>query len=102
MKIGQVILVDENDMQCGVMEKMEAHEKGLLHRAFSIFIFNAKGEMLLQQRALNKYHGGGLWSNACCSHPQPGEETPDAANRRLTEEMGFGITIQKIFDFVYK
>jgi len=98
----QVILVDENDRQHGFMEKMEAHEKALLHRAFSVFVFNAKGEMLLQQRAFNKYHSGGLWTNACCSHPQPGEETLSAAKRRLKEETGLEIPLQKIFDFVYK
>lgn len=102
MKVQQVILVDEQDKPTGILEKMEAHEKGLLHRAFSIFIFNSKGEMLLQQRALNKYHSGGLWTNACCSHPEPGEETLAAAKRRLAEEMGFDISIRKIFDFVYK
>jgi isopentenyl-diphosphate Delta-isomerase len=102
MKVQQVILVDEQDTPTGILEKMEAHEKGLLHRAFSIFIFNSKGEMLLQQRALNKYHSGGLWTNACCSHPEPGEETLAAAKRRLAEEMGFDISIRKIFDFVYK
>ena len=79
----EVILVDENDGQVGTMEKMEAHIKAVLHRAFSVFIFNSKGEMLLQQRALNKYHSGGLWTNACCSHPRPGESTVDAAERRL-------------------
>ena len=102
MKIVQVILVDENDQQCGSIEKMEAHQKGLLHRAFSVFIFNSKGELLLQQRALDKYHSGGLWTNACCSHPEPGEETMNAAQRRLNEEMGFNIPLEKIFDFVYK
>ncbi len=102
MGVAQVILVDVNDRQDGVMEKMEAHEKGLLHRAFSVFIFNAKGEMLLQQRALSKYHSGGLWTNACCSHPYPGEETMAAAKRRLKEELGFEASIEKVFDFVYK
>jgi len=102
MDIMEVILVDENDKTIGVLEKMEAHEKGLLHRAFSIFIFNEKGEMLLQQRALDKYHSGGLWTNACCSHPSPGEHTHSAALRRLQEELGFQTTIQKAFDFLYK
>ena len=97
----QVILVDENDNPLGTLEKMEAHRKGLLHRAFSVFIFNSKGEMLLQQRAWHKYHSGGLWSNACCSHPQPGEEIGLAAERRLTEELGFSTPLKKIFDFVY-
>ena len=101
METVQVILVDENDNPIGVMDKLEAHKKGLLHRAFSVFIFNAKGEMLLQQRAANKYHSGGLWTNACCSHPQPGEETWEAAKKRLKEEMGFNIPVSKVFDFVY-
>lgn len=97
-----VILVDEQDRQIGVMEKMEVHQKALLHRAFSIFIFNNKGEMLLQKRAANKYHSGGLWTNACCSHPQPGQTTEEAAINRLQEEMGFTTPIKKAFDFVYK
>ncbi len=101
MEYTAVILVDETDKQCGQAEKMKAHEEGLLHRAFSVFIFNARGEMLLQQRALSKYHSGGLWTNACCSHPAPGEETAAAALRRLQEEMGFSTCIHKIFDFVY-
>lgn len=98
----QVILVDEHDRELGFMEKMEAHEKALLHRAFSVFIFNERGEMLLQQRALSKYHSGGLWTNACCSHPRPTEETSRAAMRRLQEEMGFTTAIHKVFDFTYK
>jgi len=98
----EVILVNEQDQQVGVMEKMEAHQKGLLHRAFSIFIFNEKGEMLLQQRAATKYHSGGKWSNACCSHPRPGEELLDAAKRRLSEELGFVTDLKKIFEFAYK
>jgi isopentenyl-diphosphate Delta-isomerase len=97
----EVILVNEQDEQVGSMEKMEAHYKGALHRAFSIFIFNTKGEMLLQQRAIAKYHSGGLWTNACCSHPRPGENTLEAANRRLNEELGFTTSINKIFDFKY-
>jgi len=84
------------------MEKLEAHQKGTLHRAFSIFIFNSKGEMLLQKRALKKYHSPGLWSNACCSHPYPEEETKVAALRRLHEELGFTSPLEKAFDFVYK
>ena len=98
----QVILVDEHDQESGLMEKMEAHEKALLHRAFSVFIFNEKGEMLLQQRALTKYHSGGLWTNACCSHPRPYEATITAATRRLKEEMGFVTEIHKVFDFTYQ
>jgi isopentenyl-diphosphate Delta-isomerase len=98
----QVILVNEKDEEKGVAEKMEAHRKGLLHRAFSVFVFNSKGDMLLQQRARTKYHSGGLWTNACCSHPAPGEETEKAAMRRLQEEMGFGTRLEKIFDFVYR
>ena len=102
MNMTQVILVDENDSPVGISEKMQAHLDGLLHRAFSVFVFNDKGEMLLQQRALNKYHSGGLWTNACCSHPAPGEETQAAAIRRLQEEMGFQIPVEKVFDFIYK
>ena len=98
----KVILVSEHDDMIGVIDKMEAHKQGLLHRAFSVFIFNSKGEMLLQQRALNKYHSGGLWTNACCSHPVPGEKTKEAAERRLMEELGFETEIEKIFDFTYK
>jgi isopentenyl-diphosphate delta-isomerase len=102
MDMTKVILVDENDNPAGEAEKMQAHIDGLLHRAFSVFIFNSKGEMLLQQRALEKYHSGGLWTNACCSHPVPGETTGAAAARRLQEEMGFSVQVEKIFDFVYK
>lgn len=98
----EVILVNENDEAVGTMEKMEAHRKALLHRAFSVFIFNQRGEMLLQQRALNKYHSGGLWTNACCSHPMPGEDTLLAAERRLQDEMGFGVPLKKAFHFTYK
>ena len=89
MENDKVILVTEHDDMVGIMDKMEAHKQGLLHRAFSIFIFNRKGEMLLQQRAFSKYHSGGLWTNACCSHPMPGEKTKDEAQRRLKEELGF-------------
>lgn len=98
----QVILVNEQDEAIGVMEKMEAHEKALLHRAFSIFIFNKEGLMLLQQRALSKYHSPGLWTNACCSHPNPGEDVKDAALRRLYEELGFTTKVEKAFHFTYK
>jgi isopentenyl-diphosphate Delta-isomerase len=102
MEHTEVILVDASDNATGTMEKLQAHQEGLLHRAFSIFIFNSAGEMLLQQRALSKYHSGGLWTNACCSHPLPGECTTGAAHRRLKEELGFEATLHKIFDFVYK
>ena len=102
MENEKVILVTEQDDMVGVIDKMEAHRQGLLHRAFSVFIFNKKGEMLLQQRALGKYHSPGLWSNACCSHPRPGEKTKEAALRRLNEELGFQTEIEKVFDFVYK
>src|SRR5258705_12437047 len=102
MELNQVILVNEHDEPTGTMEKLAVHKKGLLHRAFSVFIFNTKGELLLQRRTLNKYHSGGLWTNSCCSHPQPGEETKAAAQRRLKEEMGFTAALEKIFDFVYK
>lgn len=81
---------------------MEAHQKGLLHRAFSIFIFNTKGEMLLQQRSAEKYHGAHLWTNACCSHPHPNEKTEDAAQRRLKEELGFVTELKAIFSFTYQ
>lgn len=97
----EVILVDEKDQPVGTMEKMEVHQKALLHRAFSIFIFNEKGDMLLQKRAANKYHSAGLWTNACCGHPQPGMETLQAANERLLEEMGFTTMLKKAFDFIY-
>ncbi len=97
-----VILVNESDEVLGTMEKMEAHEKGLLHRAFSVFIFNSKGQMLLQQRSAHKYHGALLWSNACCSHPYLDEDVETAAQRRLMEELGFGIPLQKLFCFTYK
>lgn len=96
-----VILVNEQDEVLGVMEKMEAHEKALLHRAFSVFVFNAKHELLLQQRAFTKYHSAGLWTNTCCSHPRPGESTEAAAIRRLQEEMGFTTDLVKAFSFTY-
>ena len=91
-----VVLVNEFDEEVGTMEKMEAHRQALLHRAFSVFIFNASGQMLLQQRAFDKYHSAGLWTNACCSHPAPGEETPAAAKRRVQEELGLNLEVQKI------
>lgn len=97
-----VILVNENDEQIGIMPKFETHEKAMLHRAFSVFIFNSKEEILMQQRAEHKYHSGGLWTNTCCSHPFPGEVTLEAANRRLMEEMGLKTTLNFVFKFHYK
>jgi isopentenyl-diphosphate delta-isomerase len=99
--VHDVILVNENDEVLGTMEKMEAHQKGVLHRAFSVFILNDRGEMLLQQRATGKYHSAGLWTNACCSHPFPLEDTKAAAERRLMEEMGFHTPLKGIFNFIY-
>ncbi len=98
----EVILVDEFDQCIGVEEKRKAHEQGKLHRAFSIFVFNAEGALLLQKRAAGKYHSGGLWSNTCCSHPRPEEIMEDAIHRRLLEEMGFDCQLHKIFEFTYK
>ncbi|MEM5804522.1 MAG: isopentenyl-diphosphate Delta-isomerase [Candidatus Aenigmatarchaeota archaeon] len=98
-----VVLVDKNDNELGVMEKIEAHRNhGTLHRAFSVFIFNKKGEMLLQQRAKTKYHFGGLWSNTCCSHPRKSEAVLAAAHRRLMEECGFDTRLKKLTSFVYQ
>jgi isopentenyl-diphosphate Delta-isomerase len=97
-----VVLVDEHNNEIGTMEKQEAHTKALLHRAFSVFIFNTKNELLLQQRAFSKYHSGGLWTNTCCSHPRPGENTSDAAHRRLQEEMGFDCELSEKFSFLYQ
>jgi isopentenyl-diphosphate Delta-isomerase len=100
--VEEVILVDEADMPVGKMEKIEAHRKALLHRAFSVFIFNSRGEMLLQRRAQGKYHSPGLWTNACCSHPRPDEDTAAAAIRRLHEELGFTTRLEEIFSFIYR
>ena len=100
--MSQVILVNENDEEIGVMDKLEAHQKGLRHRAFSIFIFNSKGELLLQRRAEDKYHSPGLWTNTCCSHPSPGEDTLVAANRRLKEEMNLSSELKHLFTFHYQ
>jgi len=97
-----VILVDENDNKIGLMPKMLAHEKALLHRAFSVFIFNAKNELMLQQRALEKYHSPGLWTNTCCSHQREGESNIEAGQRRLQEEMGFVTDLTEATSFVYK
>lgn len=101
MKEELVILVDRNNRKIGVKEKLKAHEEGTLHRAFSIFIFNSREELLIQQRAVTKYHSNGLWSNTVCSHPKPGETYLRAAHRRLREEMGFDCTVKKLFCFVY-
>lgn len=97
-----VVLVDEHNNEIGLMEKQEAHQKALLHRAFSVFIFNSAGELLLQQRSWDKYHSAGLWTNTCCSHPRLGETTLSAAHRRLQEEMGFDCTLTEKFSFVYR
>lgn len=97
----QVILVDEQDNEIGVEEKLRAHESGKLHRAISVFLFR-KSQMLLQQRAFTKYHSGGLWTNACCSHPRPGEPSLDAAKRRLMEEMGIFCPLKKVCEFTYR
>jgi isopentenyl-diphosphate delta-isomerase len=97
-----LVLVDEQDNPTGYMEKMEVHRKALLHRAFSVFLFNSNGEMLLQRRAMNKYHSGGLWTNTCCSHPYPGETPAEAGRRRMKEELGFETAVKPIFSFIYK
>ncbi len=102
MKKKEVILVDENDSQIGSSGKMEAHQAGKLHRAFSIFIFDSSGRMLLQKRAQTKYHSAGLWSNSCCSHPSPGEATEAAAHRRLREELGIDCPLREVHQFVYR
>jgi len=102
MPVEYVILVNKNNQPLGTMEKMEAHERGELHRAFSVFVFNSEGQMLLQKRADEKYHSSGLWSNTVCSHPRTGETVSEAAHRRLMEEMGFDCEIENAFSFVYK
>jgi len=98
----QVILVDENDNAIGLMPKLEAHQKAVLHRAFSVFIFNDKNELMLQQRAMHKYHSPGLWTNTCCSHQRDGETNIEAGRRRLKEEMGFVTDLQETISFIYK
>jgi isopentenyl-diphosphate delta-isomerase len=98
----QVILVDFDDKETGIMEKQQAHIEGRLHRAISVFIFNTTGEMLLQQRAADKYHSPNLWTNTCCSHPRPGETVGDAASRRLREEMGMEGDLHEAFSFIYQ
>lgn len=102
MKKEYVILVDTADRELGTMEKMEAHEKAILHRAFSVFIFNDRGELMLQQRAAHKYHSPLLWTNTCCSHQRQGESNIEAGKRRLREEMGFEVDLNEKFHFVYK
>jgi len=102
MEETKVILVDQNDIQTGIAGKLEAHQKGLLHRAVSVFIFNSQGEWLIQRRAFDKYHSNGLWTNACCTHPLPGESVFDAAKRRLKEEMGIVCNVTWLFSFIYK
>tara|TARA_B100000787_G_scaffold165564_1_gene149653 strand:- start:241 stop:774 length:534 start_codon:yes stop_codon:yes gene_type:complete len=102
MKNEMVVLVNEQDQQIGLMEKIEAHEKGLLHRAFSVFILNDANELLLQKRALSKYHSPGLWTNTCCSHPKDNENIINAGNRRLKEEMGFQTELKPFLSFIYK
>lgn len=98
----EVILVDADDLALGTAQKMSAHRAGTLHRAFSIFVFHPDGRVMIQQRARAKYHSGGLWTNTCCSHPRPGEETLAAAHRRLREEMGFDCELRHAFAFVYR
>jgi len=98
----QVILVNERDEKIGLMPKLEAHQKGILHRAFSIFVFNDNNELMLQQRALNKYHSPGLWTNTCCSHQRDGETSLEAGKRRLEEEMGFITPLKETESFIYK
>jgi isopentenyl-diphosphate Delta-isomerase len=97
-----IILVDERDAAIGTMEKMEAHRKGMLHRAFSILLFNSKGEVLLQKRAKEKYHSGGLWTNTCCSHPHPDETMQQATRRKLKQEMGIDLQPEFAYKFIYK
>ena len=98
----QVILVNEKDEQIGLMEKIEAHEKALLHRAFSVFVFNDSNELMIQQRALHKYHSPGLWTNTCCSHQREEESNIEAGKRRLREEMGFSTDLKESISFIYK
>ncbi len=97
-----VVLVNQEDKEIGKMEKMEAHQKGLLHRAFSVFVFNDQNELMIHQRALSKYHSAGLWTNTCCSHQKVGESSINAAHRRLIEEMGFDCKLEKAFEFTYR
>ena len=98
----EVILVDDQDRVTGSMEKLQAHRRGLLHRAFSIFVFNDRFELMLQRRSSRKYHSGGLWSNTCCSHPVTGESLLDAAHARLRHEMGFDCSVREVFSLTYR
>lgn len=98
----ELILVNEHDEAIGVEEKIAAHLNGALHRAFSLFIFNSGGQLLVQKRTSTKYHSNGLWSNTCCGHPRPGESIEAASRRRLSEEMGFDCGVEKVFEFVYR
>jgi isopentenyl-diphosphate delta-isomerase len=98
----KLILVDETDQEIGTEEKLKTHQEGRLHRAFSIFIFNSKRELLLQKRSSSKYHSPGVWTNTCCSHPRPGETIEEASHRRLKEEMGFDTELKEIFSFIYR
>lgn len=100
--IENIIIVNASGEAIGTIDKLAAHQTGTLHRAFSVFIFNSKGQLLLQQRALDKYHSGGLWTNTCCSHPRTGEITADAAHRRLQEEMGMNCKLTELFQFSYR
>ena len=100
--VDYVVLVNKKDQEIGTMEKIEAHQKGLLHRAFSVFILNENNELLLQKRGINKYHSPGLWTNTCCSHPRNGEDVLDAGIRRLKEEMGFVTKLSSLLSFIYK
>lgn len=102
MKEENVILVNRNDEQIGLMPKLEAHEKAVLHRAFSVFVLNDKNEIMLQQRAQHKYHSPLLWTNTCCSHQREGETNIQAGSRRLYEEMGFETELKELFHFIYK
>ncbi|MEA9390572.1 isopentenyl-diphosphate Delta-isomerase [Acerihabitans sp. TG2] len=101
MVVSEVILVDKQDRPIGSMEKLQAHREGLLHRAITVYLFNPQGDLLLQRRAIDKYHCGGLWSNTCCGHPAPDEPTPAAARRRLFEEMGLHCVLTPIFELQY-
>ena len=100
--MAEVILVNSKDEELGILDKMEAHYEGILHRAFSVLVYNSKGEMLIQKRASSKYHSGGLWTNACCSHQQPGESSEAASKRRLMEEIGLDANPEFLYKFIYK